>query len=442
MPRQLIATVTTMFVAVGMAFLTWAVAIQEENPITMGLYSQEISVDLVSPAENVVLTAGNTLPDTVQVRLRAPRSSWERLTPNHFKATLDLSGYGVGVHDVLLQVRATDPQIVIEEVFPASAQVQLEPLATKDLPVTFRLQGDPPNGFAYRLPRNPITVTVKGPAVSVTDVERVEAQIFLNNAKESVEREIKPVPKNIADETVSSVSLELLTQTVTISVEQKFGYNTVSVKAPVIGQPAAGYFINSITTEPDEIVLRGLDEAPSAIETGEIDISNTTEDVVKRVPLTLPPGFSIEVDENDKPEDGRSILVTVEISAFSGGLNVEREVTVQGALPEFTWQIDPESVEILLRGPVPMLQNLTNEDVTVIVDLFGLEPGIHKLKPAIIKPQELEVGSIIPDIVQVTIAPAQAATTPTATTSATDTLTNTQSLSETLLITTTLTLTQ
>ena len=447
MSRRIISTATTMLIALIMAVLVWVAAVREENPITAGIYPQPIPLKVIPPIEGIVLTQDNIIPANIQVRLRAPQNSWQQLTQNSFEAKLDLSQYPIGWHEAEINVTVADEQVVVEEVFPTRANIQLEAMATKRMPLIIRLTGDPPAGFAYRLPREPITMTITGPESGVKEVERVEVQMFLNNVRESVQREVRAIPKNLANETVNGVTIDPLRPTIGISVEQKFGYNTVSVQAKVVGEPASGYFINSISTEPKEILLRGLDTPPSSLETGEIDISGTTEDVVKRVPVTIPPGFTVDL------EDGRSILVTVEIAAFNGSLRVERSLTMQGAASDLVWEVDPKTVDILLKGPVPILQNLLEEDVTVIVDLFELAPGVHRLVPTIIKPEELEVGSVIPDTIEVAISlrpqiatpipfrptPRPMPTLPSITTtivsSTTDTLTNTKALTSTFNIT-------
>lgn len=405
MSHRIISEAITISLALGMAILVWIVAVREENPITINLYPQKIPLKVIPPANGIIAADNDAIPTDIQLRLRAPQSSWQELSPNKFEAKLDLSNYPLGLHNVPLQVIVSDQHVEVEEVFPAEVNVQLESLVVKQMPVTIRITGDPPKGFAYQLPREPISVTVKGPAPAVQEIERVESQIFLNNVRETLERGIRPLPKNMLNETVESVTIEPLRTTIVISVEQKFGYSNVGIKARVVGEPAPGYFINSIITEPSEIVLRGLDDAPSSIETAEVDVSGTTKDVIKRVPLILPPGFSVEVGENEDPENSRSTLVTVEVSAFTGGLSVERRLTIQGAGQDLIWEVVPETVDVFLTGPWPLLQNLSGDDITVIVDLFDLGAGLHRLQPTVIKPEALEVTSVIPDIIDVTIEP-------------------------------------
>jgi hypothetical protein len=94
-------------------------------------------------------------------------------------------------------------------------------------------------------------------------------------------------------------------------------------------------------------------------------------------------------------------------------------------------------VDVILSGPLPRLQSLTIQDVKVIVDLFGLEPGVHKVKPTVVVPEGLRVENVLPDTVEVEISIARP---PTPTPTATATVTPTSTLTTTARITPTATL--
>jgi YbbR domain-containing protein len=71
--------------------------------------------------------------------------------------------------------------------------------------------------------------------------------------------------------------------------------------------------------------------------------------------------------------------------------------------PGFTATVAPETVEVILSGPVPVLEQLTDEDVRVLVDLLGLNPGIHSLEPQVVAPPEVVTEAVIPSSVQVEV---------------------------------------
>ena len=65
---------------------------------------------------------------------------------------------------------------------------------------------------------------------------------------------------------------------------------------------------------------------------------------------------------------------------------------------------DPAFVDVLLSGPLPIL-NQVNADpklVRVLVDVTGLEPGPHDLTPTLIAPEGLR-ATVVPNTVQIRI---------------------------------------
>ena len=72
-------------------------------------------------------------------------------------------------------------------------------------------------------------------------------------------------------------------------------------------------------------------------------------------------------------------------------------------------------MDLLLTGPLPLLNNLTPGAIRVSVNLSGLEPDVHHVPPMVdLLPGQIRVASIIPENVEVTIeiAPPETATPP------------------------------
>ena len=64
-------------------------------------------------------------------------------------------------------------------------------------------------------------------------------------------------------------------------------------------------------------------------------------------------------------------------------------------------------VEVILSGPLPLLDTLEPDDVRVVLDLFGLTAGTHQIEPQIVVPEGVTAQSINPATVQVEIFVAQ-----------------------------------
>ncbi len=420
MSGKILSQISTILLALGMAFLVWIAAVSEEDPLQTKNIQPDVLLQVTPPAESLIIRDETAIPETIQVKIRAPQSVWQTLTVNKIKAGIDLSPYSAGTHVVPVKVEISEPQAIVEESVPAAITIQLDALTTKEMPVSVKILDEAPLGYFNRLPEaKPDLVKVKGSAVDVERVEQVVGKVRINNSKETVKQEVLLVPLDTEGEVVQNVALEPPNSVITIPIEQRFGYKEVSVKAKLVGQPAPGYWISSISVNPSTVTLVGgpavLEEVSGFIDTFEVDILGATEDVVKRVPLDLPPGSSMVVDEAESDKTDRSVLVTVGISALTGGRTMQIGVTAQGASQALKADISPQVVEIILSGPLPTLNQLNKDDITVIVDLFGLPPGQHRLQLEVVSPDEVEVASLIPDTVEVTLTPVIGEKTPTPT---------------------------
>ena len=117
-----------------------------------------------------------------------------------------------------------------------------------------------------------------------------------------------------------------------------------------------------------------------------------------RLPLVAPEGVSLLMQEP-------VVTVQVMVVPLEGSVTLQRPVEIQGLAPGITATVAPQSVEVILSGPLPVLEELAEEDVRVIVDLFELSPGIHSVEPrVVVVPTDVLEESVLPATVQVEIA--------------------------------------
>jgi YbbR domain-containing protein len=298
-----------------------------------------------------------------------------------------------------------------------------------------------PLGYMARNPTlEPISATVRGPASIVNQVNQVSGELFLRNAKETVQRSVDLSALDINGDEIGRLTITPPKVQVNVPIQQRFGYRDVSVSVVLTGEVESGYWINSINVEPSTVTVVGgpssLNTIPGYVETFEVDVSDTTDDIIERIALNLPAGVSVVQEDPQKNGGTGGVLVTVDIAAIEGGQTIQRPVTLQG-LRETRWAIArPPQVDVILSGPLPRLQALTVRDVTVIADLFGLDPGIHKIKPTVVVPEGLRVESILPDTIEVEIGVGPTPTpipalTPTAIITPSNALTDTLSITAT-----------
>jgi len=426
--RKLPQTLGTFILSVILGLMVWFVAVREQNPPVEADYAPAIPIEVENlPSDRVIF---GDVPDRVQLRLLAPQASWDSISPGKFRAWIDLSGLEPGLHEVPVQVQVSDASISVLEKRPATVNVRLEKLMMAEVPIRIEVIDSAPIGYIARTPVfTPITTTVSGAAPQVSQVSYAAGEVYLRGAKETVHRTVDLSARNANGDPVTRVTLNPARVSVTVPVDQRFGYRDVSVRVRIKGEVASGYWISNIAVSPSTVTVVGspsaLKELLGYVETVPVDVTNATANITERVALDLPQGVSVVQPESAEGQAIGGVQVTIQISAVEGGQTVQRTVQFQGLAENLSAVARPSRVDVILSGPLPRLQSLTIQDVQVIANLFGLGVGTHQVKPTIVVPESLQVESVLPETIEVQISLAPSTPTPTPTRTPTVTATPT-----------------
>jgi YbbR domain-containing protein len=136
---------------------------------------------------------------------------------------------------------------------------------------------------------------------------------------------------------------------------------------------------------------------PGVVETQPIDLQNASDDITTRLDLNLPVGVSVVGEQ--------TVLVQASISPIESSLTLSNEIVQVVGLPTgLTAQVLPATVDVIVSGPLPLLDTLTRQDIRVTVDLTGLTAGTHQLVPKVeILIADVQVESILPGTIEVTL---------------------------------------
>jgi YbbR domain-containing protein len=268
------------------------------------------------------------------------------------------------------------------------------------VPVQIETVGDPALGYrTRRVVIEPSEVTVSGPTTYVTQVVEAAASISVQGAQADVEDDLRLQPLDEAGEVVSYVDLEPEEVAVRVPVEPSGYYRPLAVKVTLEGEVAPGYRVIDITVEPPTITVFGTPTVLSAlqgfIETQPIDVEGAQDNVTVQPALDIP--------ENVSVVPGQQVEVKVFVEPIESSVTMEVVPEVQGVGPDLEATVSPETVEIILSGPLPILNELEPDDVRVVVDLFDLSAGTHQLEPDVFVPEGVTAQSVIPSTLQVEI---------------------------------------
>jgi YbbR domain-containing protein len=178
----------------------------------------------------------------------------------------------------------------------------------------------------------------------------------------------------------------------------------MAVKVIVHGQVAGGYRLDSISVFPPVITVFSSDPdltnaLPGVVETQPLDLQNASDNLNIRVSLNLPSGISVVGPQ--------TVLIQAGISPIQSSLTLtEEKVEVTGLSADMAYHISPSAVDVILSGPLPILDTLTRQDVHVTVDVKGLGEGTYQLTPTVqILASNVTVESLLPATIEVVLAP-------------------------------------
>ena len=401
--KWLIRNLRTFGLALLLAIAVWISAVTAADPDEVRTYPRVVPLEIIGQDPRLVIVG--SLPERVNVTLRAPRSTWEQLTANdgQVRAILDLSGLDAGQHalDVQLQVKVQPVRVI--SVTPQKLDVSLETLATKTITVELAIRGEPAIGYEAERPViSPREITLSGPQSKVEQVTRVITDLNIAGVRQDVQSSLVPRILDSNGLLVNGLTVNPENIQVSVPVTQQGGYRDIVVKVNVRGQVADGYRLTNVSVFPPVLTVYSpnpalVNELPGIVETEPLNLNGAMEDIDTRLALVLPQGVTVVGDQ--------TVQVTVGIETIEGSLSLSAiPVEIIGLNPEYNAQISPVTLDVILTGPLPVLDKLTIGDVRFVVDLSGLPLGTHQVTPvAQILISEIKVQSLNPSAVEVII---------------------------------------
>ena len=245
---------------------------------------------------------------------------------------------------------------------------------------------------------------VTGPASLVEKVQTVRAQLDISQANADIDRQVTLRAYDANGVAISNLTVTPEKVRVQMKIIQRGGYRTVTVKLVTSGQPAAGYRLTNITVSPLTVTVyssdpRLISQLPGYIETQPVVLRGISAYQVFLVPLNVPAGISLVSESTAR--------VSVSIAPIEGSLSLSNlPIELIGLSPELQAALSPDRVDVILTGPLPLLDKITSADVRVMIDLNDLLAGSYQIQPEVELSQEnILLQSILPASIEVLLTP-------------------------------------
>ena len=255
-PSFQVSELGTLLLSALLAFTIWLIAVNQENPLLVQQFELPIPLTVLGMEDGLEVVQ-DLSAESVLLELRAPRTSWESMRVDDFRATLDLTGLGTGDHVVSVKVTRRDPQVAVLTVQRSEYTVTIDQHVQKEIPVQVEIMDGAAFGYEWQQPiYTPMTVTVSGPATQVSQVVRARAEIYLRGAKSQIERTQQLVPIDAQSRAVERVAVPAPGKVqIVVPVEQWPGRKEVAVRVKLTGPPANGYRLSAVRAEPSTVPL-------------------------------------------------------------------------------------------------------------------------------------------------------------------------------------------
>lgn len=384
-------------VSFALAAMFWGWVTQLQDPLEDRTIAN-VPVELGDLPDTLQIVSA--LPD-VMVTLRGPQSRIEPVRIPDMTVEVDTSGITEpGTYRVPLIVDV--PNVDDPSVDPEEVTIQVDQRVSEIFPlnVTYTDTTDQTRAVGEIEP-GVSQVTVTGPTTAVERVAEVILPVTIDRQSESYDASYMPFAVDGSGQRITEV--DILPDTVLTHVEVQTRGKAVSVIPTITGIPAEGYAVQQRRALPDTIVVDGPEEVLNDllfVNTEPVDVSDATQSISTRVGLAdLPDEVTVL-----EPAGG-TVEVRVAIEDTSSSSQTLNDLPIEsiGLENGLTATFEPGSVSIQVSAPVDILQAMTPEDISILIDLAGLGPGSYRLAPEVTVPQGASWLSDETGVINVTV---------------------------------------
>ncbi|WP_181350900.1 YbbR-like domain-containing protein [Thalassobacillus sp. CUG 92003] len=348
------------------------------------------------------------VPQNVSVTVEGPNSV---ITPlartKNFNVFVDLTDYGPGTHTVNVQHSGISNRLSVN-IEPETVDVTVEERVSENFSVDADLINENQIGEEYELGEpeiEPSEVTITGAQSLVDSVAVVKAMVNVGQSTESIENTEAPV--KVYDSEGNELNVIVEPSGVELSVPISRPSKELPLNVTAQGQPSDGLTVSSLTPQVENVTVYGpsdvLDQL-NALPDIPVDVSEITEDATVEVDVPVPDGV-VSVD----PET-IEVQVEVDESEETGGTAVSEQDNVAGASETVTGVpievtnlsaeqtvdfLEPDSnqIDVTLTGETTVIEEISRQDLRVLIDASGLEAGEHDVPISLNGPEGVQLSA-------------------------------------------------
>lgn len=392
-----------LLTALVLALLTWGWVMQATDPIRKDNYTE---VEIAQPELENDLVLVTNLPRG-SITVEGPESEVAKINRSRLSLRLDTSEVtepGEYRLPVIVDAPDTSNRITVE---PRTLRVQIDEMTSQVIPIEIEeTSREDSTRVVNNISTDVSQVTVSGPSSAVDRVQTVVLPVTIDTQVSTFSEYFTPYAVDENGQRVSEVNV--LPSQILTRVDLQTRGRLVTVIADIQGQPAEGYSVQQRTVIPSSILVEGPEESLDDllfVNTEPVDISGASQSVSSRVGLTdLPEGVTVVEPISSQVE----VRVAIQDTSATTQTLSNLPINALNVPPGYTAEIVPETIDITVEGPVSNLSSMTPDDITIVVDVNGLDEGEHTLRPVVALPNNgVRSTGTNPETVTVNLVPSE-----------------------------------
>lgn len=371
--------VIRLLLSVLIAFSLWAYVVTVVSPESEDtFYNIPVVLNNESILRDKGLMVTSGTEPSVTLRLRGNRSDLNNLKNSDITVVADLSKINeAGSQELNYSVSYTGVGggnvFEIVNQLPARITIEVTEWSSKEVPVNIVYSGTLDSEYIALKDEVVLdyqSVTLTGPKSVVDQISQAVIDINLDNYEETISQSFRYTLCNEAGEPVDAANIKTNVAEVNVMLKiQKV--MEVKLELDVTYGGGATAQTTTITMSDEVIKVYGSEkmlEDLDSITVGSINLADYAEDTVLIFPIKLPEGIENLTGVTE---------VTVEISfpeLTTKVLNVDT-FFVSDLPTGMTYEIGAKLVAVTVRGAQELIETITEDNVSLIIDLTGGEPG-------------------------------------------------------------------
>ena len=323
------------------------------------------------PNRGLMLTEGEDI--TIDLKLSGPRILISGLDKSDIRIQVDLTNISaVGTYTLNYEILFPDnvdrSRISREYASRSMVTVKIEELYTKTVPVEVSVSGEVADGYIYmaeRLVLDPANLVVSGREKDVEKVAAARIKLDLTGATSSISRKFDYELLDAEGNVIEAEGIRLSDNQIQVDAPV---YLVKTLNLTVKFKESPGSSLEDVDWKLEQNTVEVAGEAASLenkedILLGEIDLSSLLSDTEMVLDISLPAGTV-----NLSGYTTTTLTITFSDNLATKALSVSN-ISAVGLAEGQSFDRLTSSVEVMLRGPADEVEQVTAEDVRVVVDL-------------------------------------------------------------------------